>query len=99
MKIEKHGNKNIEVESGSHFVCANCGCEFFANEDEIYKHNTDGLTSISATTTDYYVCSCPECHKICKLTHVRQKYNFCDGSETTIYTSCNTNIEPKVSVR
>ena len=69
MNITKHGcidyPKNIEE-----FKCEQCGCEFTANDEEYYvdkANDYDGISvvgSYSATVTDMYVCSCPECHLI-----------------------------------
>ena len=102
MKIKKHGdcyNKDGQNKKEK-FTCKNCGCEFTADNDEIYVDyggaNCDSLTDVISVSTytwctitkDYYVCSCPECHKICKNIHERK--NESSLSSSIIYTNANT---------
>lgn len=87
MKITKHGIKHEQaVET---FKCESCGCEFSAKKDEYYI-DYDGASytsfvntcSISYTTKDYLVCSCPECHKIVKK--IRERDNYIKSSSITV---------------
>lgn len=78
MKIKKHGKLfkgSTEKDKYEQFKCENCGCEFSVKEDEYYRDYGKTLStsdSITATSTyvwssiDTFVCSCPECYKICK---------------------------------
>lgn len=109
MKIKKHGdcyNKDGQNKKEK-FTCKNCGCEFTADEDEIYVDyggaNCASLTNTISVSTytwctidkDYYVCSCPECHKICKNIHERKSESFSSPSVT--YTT-HTNTDTKLPV-
>ena len=92
MKIIKHGNKiEKKKEKFEDFKCDKCGCEFSLKEDEYYvdkggkdmedNENAYSVT-ISAYINDYFVCSCPECHKIVKKVNSRLNKNYCDSSIT-----------------
>ena len=64
MKITKHGSTyKKEDNKKEKFECGNCGCKFDCDDDEFYTDYGGG---------SYLVCSCPECHKICKKTRERQ---------------------------
>lgn len=74
------------------FKCDSCGCEFTCKDDEYYtdiggadwNYGSGSITTTTTTTTytigstirDYLVCSCPECHKIVKKVHERQRDNY-----------------------
>ena len=88
MKIKKHGSTYVGQDKTEEFTCQNCGCKFTVKENEYYIDYggaNDSNWTISSTVTytwssiikDYYVCSCPECHKIIKKTHERTNYNYC----------------------
>lgn len=80
MEIKKHGT--TKQKNGERFVCGNCGCEFTVKEDEYYI-GSYATFMYGATNTEERICSCPECHKICKKTFV--KANPCitlTGTET-----------------
>ena len=97
MKIIKHGKKFDKKTENKFedFKCESCGCEFSVKEDEYYidyggkdAEAEESLTSItiSAYINDYYVCSCPECHKIVKKVSSRTRINYLDmisGSSVT----------------
>lgn len=96
MKIKKHGSTYINNQDKTEeFVCQNCGCKFTVKNDEYYidyggADNSWVVSSSitytwSSTIKDYYVCSCPECHKIVKKVHERQNYNYCT---TTLSGTC-----------
>lgn len=102
MKIKKHGdcyNKDSQNKKEK-FACKNCGCEFTADDDEIYvdyggANYTNSVNSISVSnctwitwTKDYHVCSCPECYKICKNIHERKSDSITVPSVT--YTNADT---------
>lgn len=81
MHIIKHG-KNVKVDCTEDFKCKECECEFTAEKDEYYVDFGGGDYSGSTitlgytytwktTTTDIYVCSCPECRKIVKKKKIR----------------------------
>ncbi len=100
MKIKKHGKmfskeKDPKIEK---FICDHCGCEFTVKEDEYYvdfcgadQWTSGGLTyTISTIVKDYYVCSCPECFRICKKIHERPvNYTWSTDTTTTIGTKIN----------
>ena len=90
MKIKKHGklfNKEQPIHTEK-FKCDSCGCEFTCKDDEYYTHiggadwncGSESITTttytISSTVRDYLVCSCPECHKIVKKVHERQRNDY-----------------------
>ena len=99
MKINKHGkifNKE-ETTTKEKFTCENCECEFTAKDDEYYVDfggaDSSGWTvgssityTISTVTKDYLVCSCPECHKICKKIRERKTENYYTNSNITTTT-------------
>lgn len=107
MKIKKHGKhyqKEEQIKTEK-FECKECGCEFTAKDDEYYvDYGTGNLTSSttssitytwSTTVTDWYICSCPECHKIVKKPKLR------DTTSTSPYytVTCNAadiNINPSI---
>lgn len=101
MKITKHGKKfEKKEEKFEDFKCDNCGCEFSVKADEYYvdKGGKDeesygtlsGSISISSYIQDYYVCSCPECHKIVKKVSSRLNTNY--GNVTVTGMSTETNV-------
>ena len=106
MKVKKHGNKIKETKTES-FECKSCGCEFEAKEDEFYidkrgaepcYEKKDVCTiSISTVEKDYFVCSCPECHKIVLKIHEREKENFIPlnvvGNSITSYDSATIEVK------
>lgn len=78
MIIKKHGREHGNcIEE---FVCDNCGCEFGTEDDEYYIdlggadliNTTIGSITYSLVCHDYYVASCPECHKIVKKVKERK---------------------------
>ena len=94
MKITKHGKKYKKENSDTEeFVCSNCQCEFDAKPDEYYTDcnassiSESGSITFSTTAEDRLVCSCPECHKICKKTKYRNAYT----PWTVTYDSTATN--------
>lgn len=80
MKIIKHGKNYPEKkkEQFEEFKCNNCGCEFKVKEDEYYTDERNNYSNISLTYHCYMyktlVCSCPECHKICKKDVEKNNY-------------------------
>lgn len=103
MKIKKHGklfNKEQPIHTEK-FKCDSCGCEFTCKDDEYYTHIggadwncgsgsiTIATCTISSTVRDYLVCSCPECHKIVKKVHERQRNDYW-WYTTTEYPCINT---------
>ena len=96
MKIKKHGKLfkgSTEKDKYEQFKCENCGCEFSVEKDEYYRdYGTNLSTSDSITgticnyissPTDTFVCSCPECYKICK------KLVYGSIVSYSTYASCN----------
>ena len=97
MKIKKHGklfNKEEPIHTEK-FKCDSCGCEFTCKDDEYYVHKggadwncgsgniTVTTYTICSTIRDYLVCSCPECHKVVKKVHERQRDNWYVSPYTT----------------
>ena len=107
MKVTKHGKKfkddNVNTEE---FRCYNCQCEFRAKPDEYYTDynswNQSGIGSItySSTAEDTLVCSCPECHKICKKTKYRTNYVpytvTCNGTSASNAVDTTTTVDVKL---
>ena len=97
MKIRKHGNQYVRVKPDptESFKCDNCGCEFSVKEDEYYIDYGgadykigDWVTAtytISTIIKDNLVCSCPECHKICKKIRERKNDNITLNPVTYTY--------------
>lgn len=82
MNITKHGVLSRDELNTETFKCKECGCEFTADYDEYYVEKGSCFTTSSslvytytATATDTYVCSCPECHKIVTKTKQRTVEN------------------------
>ena len=79
MIVTKHGETS-EIKDCERFKCNNCNCEFECNTDEYYIDYCGAETpkeiiavpiDSNISVQDYYVCSCPECHKIVKKVHTR----------------------------
>jgi hypothetical protein len=95
MNIIKHGEQAQAELMTENFKCDQCGCEFSADNDEYYVEKGSCFTTTSslvymytATVTDTYVCSCPECHKIVTKTKERTIANPCctvTGRDTVKY--------------
>lgn len=104
MKIKKHGSKYETKPNVESFECENCGCEFTVKEGEYYRdysgaeNSSDYYTvrsiTISYTTKDYLVCSCPECHKIVKKIVERKvnSYQPLTTWTTTLKNDTNTTV-------
>ena len=95
MNVIKHGEQAPAELMTENFKCDQCGCEFSSDYDEYYVEKGSCFTTSSslvyiytATVTDTYVCSCPECHKIVTKTKQRTIENPCitlTGSDTSQY--------------
>lgn len=109
MKIRKHGSeydKTLKKDNSEKFDCDNCGCEFTAKQDEYYVDcggadygtytNINLNYTISSVIRDYYVCSCPECHKIVKKVHER-KSSYTYATATATSTSSDSLINSCIS--
>ena len=98
MKIKKHGklfDKEIPIHTEK-FKCDSCGCEFTCKDDEYYTdycgadwHCGSGCITtttytISSTSKDYLVCSCPECHKIVKKIRERKNNSWFTTTTTPL---------------
>ena len=103
MKIRKHGNQYTKEkpERTESFKCDNCDCEFSVKEDEYYTDyggadnnswtiGTSCTYTISAVIKDYLVCSCPECHKICKKITERKNNLITTSSTSPVVTYATT---------